>query len=682
MSGPSIVHEDLIDPGHNVGDLYLDQARRELLASLTSTVWEGGKTVLVLGAPGAGKSRLLFHVAAQIGARQNGNARVLHAMLDGQLASTVVAIEAIISQGSGVAADAKTEARDAAAFVLFLDNADCLHDDTVCRLLERRGVFEKAYASFTLIAAATRHSNPEPSGKACRRLVDGADLVLHLQPFSPTDAVGFLQHCLDGAGGDDPPFFTPEAIDHLVYYCGGNPARIRDLSQAAIAIARETYSYPILPILIDEAVELHPADTPAGPQFNEPKADGIPTANMRRPPMETASSAASVSSPATVSQQPIRRQLRPRHLIATAVGLMLLVGGIGAALEFSGLAGPDIAELRRPVGNPPPEAASTRQPAAAPAAPEGRGQGEREIAAATPVELAEETAPGREARDPEIEQSAAVRRPARQSGMPEPVMEEQATLAEPATPPAETAKSAESRPGSAEPGATAAPAVDSPPSVRSPTSSGNASDRAAQPAVPRSPPATQSPLSNDPRSPPASFESAAGRQERETKQPTVTSDDAAGKPAANGLTVMPDSPGETSTGTEDRTPPNSTKPKSTATAVMSVETIDTAALVARGDALIELGDVASARLFFKLAARHGSGQAATLMGKTHDPLFLSTAGVIGIQPNALEAARWYRKATQLGDESGAERLMKLEQWLQRRAATGDVEAKNTIDLLR
>lgn len=668
MAGPSIVHEDLTHPGHDVGDLYLDQGRRALLASLTSTVREGGKTVLVLGARGSGKSRLLSHVAERIGACQKGEARVLHAILDGQLASTVEAIEAITSQGAGVAPDAKTETRDAPAFVLFLDNADCLRDDTVCRLLDRRAVFEKAYASFTLVAAATWHSTAEPFGKACPRLGDGADLVLHLRPFSPTDAAGFLQHYLDGAGCDDPAFFTPEAVDHLVYYSGGNPARIRDLSQAAIAIARETYSYPILPIVIDEAVELYPAETPAAPQFNEPAADGIPAADTRRSPMALPNSAARVSSPATGSQQPIRRRLRPRHLIATAAGLMLLVGGIGAALEFSGVAGPDVAELRRPVGDPPPETASTRQPAAAPAAPEGRRQGEPEIAAATPVKLAEETAPAREARAPEIEPSAAVRRPARQSGMAEPVMEEQAKLAEPAPPPAETAKSAESRPGSAESGATAAPAVEDPPSVRSPTSSGDASDSAAQPAVPRSPP--------------ASFESAAGRPASETQQPTAASDDAAGNPAANGLTVMPDSPGEASGGAEDRTPPDSTNRESTATAVTSAATIDTAALVARGDALIELGDVASARLFFKLAARHGSGQAATLMGKTHDPLFLSTAGVIGIQPNALEAARWYRKAAQLGDESAAERLMKLEQWLQRRAAMGDGEAKNTIDLLR
>jgi TPR repeat protein len=84
-------------------------------------------------------------------------------------------------------------------------------------------------------------------------------------------------------------------------------------------------------------------------------------------------------------------------------------------------------------------------------------------------------------------------------------------------------------------------------------------------------------------------------------------------------------------------------------------------LLNRGDALLALGDVSSARLLYQRAAAGGDGRAATGMGKTYDPLFLSAIGARGIQADSGTAATWYRKAIGLGDESAAERLKRLSQ---------------------
>jgi len=84
-------------------------------------------------------------------------------------------------------------------------------------------------------------------------------------------------------------------------------------------------------------------------------------------------------------------------------------------------------------------------------------------------------------------------------------------------------------------------------------------------------------------------------------------------------------------------------------------------LLRRGDALLGLGDVASARLLYERAAQAGDARGAMGAGKTYDPQFLSQMGARGIRPDAAIAADWYRKAFALGDASAAGRLKLLSQ---------------------
>jgi TPR repeat protein len=84
-----------------------------------------------------------------------------------------------------------------------------------------------------------------------------------------------------------------------------------------------------------------------------------------------------------------------------------------------------------------------------------------------------------------------------------------------------------------------------------------------------------------------------------------------------------------------------------------------ALLLRRGDDLLALGDLSAARRLYERAAAGGDGRTATGVGKTYDPLFLSAIGARGIQADAAAAARWYRRAIDLGDESAAERLKRI-----------------------
>jgi hypothetical protein len=75
---------------------------------------------------------------------------------------------------------------------------------------------------------------------------------------------------------------------------------------------------------------------------------------------------------------------------------------------------------------------------------------------------------------------------------------------------------------------------------------------------------------------------------------------------------------------------------------------ETAALVARGDALFGKGDLAAARLLYERAADAGDGQAALRLGETFDPVFLDQAHLSGVRGDSGTAMSWYRRARDLG----------------------------------
>jgi hypothetical protein len=83
-------------------------------------------------------------------------------------------------------------------------------------------------------------------------------------------------------------------------------------------------------------------------------------------------------------------------------------------------------------------------------------------------------------------------------------------------------------------------------------------------------------------------------------------------------------------------------------------------LLRRGEAMLQLGDVLSARLFFERAAAAGSGEGAVAAGKTFDPEFLATLDAPGLKGDVTRAIEWYRMAsTVFGDQRADARLKAL-----------------------
>jgi hypothetical protein len=88
---------------------------------------------------------------------------------------------------------------------------------------------------------------------------------------------------------------------------------------------------------------------------------------------------------------------------------------------------------------------------------------------------------------------------------------------------------------------------------------------------------------------------------------------------------------------------------------------DIAALIARGDALVGVRDIASARLFYQRAAEAGDGGAALRMAATFDPIFLNRANIRGVSDNKHEALSWYQRARDLGEGKAERKLKELQE---------------------
>jgi hypothetical protein len=83
-------------------------------------------------------------------------------------------------------------------------------------------------------------------------------------------------------------------------------------------------------------------------------------------------------------------------------------------------------------------------------------------------------------------------------------------------------------------------------------------------------------------------------------------------------------------------------------------------LVRRGQYLISVGDIASARLLLERAADAQEPSAAFALAGTYDPAVLGRSRAFGIAPDLAMARLWYEKALKLGSLEAQQRLNKLQ----------------------
>jgi hypothetical protein len=85
-----------------------------------------------------------------------------------------------------------------------------------------------------------------------------------------------------------------------------------------------------------------------------------------------------------------------------------------------------------------------------------------------------------------------------------------------------------------------------------------------------------------------------------------------------------------------------------------------AALMKRAKGLIEIGDIAAARLLLERAADAQEASAALLLAQTYDPAVLGAQDTRSITPDPAAARTWYQKAAQLGSPDATQRLAQMQ----------------------
>jgi hypothetical protein len=79
----------------------------------------------------------------------------------------------------------------------------------------------------------------------------------------------------------------------------------------------------------------------------------------------------------------------------------------------------------------------------------------------------------------------------------------------------------------------------------------------------------------------------------------------------------------------------------------------------KGHERLAEGQVAAARVLYERCADLGLAQAALALAGTYDAAELDRPHLLGIQPNASEAWRWYERARRLGAPEADQRLQRL-----------------------
>lgn len=85
--------------------------------------------------------------------------------------------------------------------------------------------------------------------------------------------------------------------------------------------------------------------------------------------------------------------------------------------------------------------------------------------------------------------------------------------------------------------------------------------------------------------------------------------------------------------------------------------------IRRAKGLLELGDIASARLFFQACVEAGDPECMIAVGATYDPQQLRKQGLAGVYVDPIQAMEWYDRALRAGADQAADEMQSLRAWL-------------------
>ena len=637
--------------------VHFDGPRRRIQKEILNAIGRTNGLIFLSGEKGIGKTTMLHWLAEEIRTRPDchllGAVPFLTCRQDmalRDLAEEFSYTRYLARFGDGGSQQAVAAGAGGRAVIL-LDDAHRLSPKVVVQLRRWRRAFQSVRGRLSIILAICQEDDAATPGAIAGGLgTSGQDLWRQLRPFNRNDVQRLIHHRLDTAGYSGAMLFPPEAVTRVFDHTRGNPAKVVRLCRQVLALVSQGCG-PVSAALVDAAARTGPIPLPSVASLATdvilPPTSGITLGALPAPPP----SAADPAEQAAAHTEPPGR-FRAFGTRAGLAGLVVVATTALAVGWFYGVTRErpetSIVALHHPASERPSATLASAQP--------GTDREDSQTAAAgveedlssvsdRPVLLAQDRTAGQG--DDEAVVPAA---PVAGEGQPLKEAGAESSMAEPP-----------------------APAVESAPAVPEPA-----------PAVPQPEPTAESALPESVAADPVALEPAAEPPPPSPYPVPAAADFALPEPAVEVPAPVPlPSPvapvstepeasdaGQSAPGEDvpPRMPPRSTGP-------------EVGGLLDRGNKLLELGDVAAARLFYTMAAERGSAEGAMLMGVTFDPVYFEGKSIYGTRPHVYEAMEWYMKSASMGSAEAEERMIALELWLRRTAQEGDEDAREALQLL-
>jgi TPR repeat protein len=495
----------------------------------------------------------------------------------------------------------RREQRKGLMRMLVLENGDCLEDEGFLDLRRFARIDGPPDVLPVVLLVSSRFAERLESG--LRALKQEVVASLPMQRLLPGEVAAFIGYQIEPMGGRGGAAFAPETIAAIAEASQGDPRMVNRLIREDLGLLSQSRGPTLaIPTAMAEVEAVPVAQTPA---------EAAPAAEM------TAAETTGIAEMLPVMRPHRPKMARLAHGLAAAAAL-LVVGIYASGFIYLMAPGapadigarsvePRAASLSVSTAPAPPVVAPTNATAPAAAAPSGTepvaGVGSSETASLPTVPVA--------APEPRAAPAAAAAVAATETARP--------SAAAPSDAPPAVAVAESTTPAAPSGAAVALPEPEATPAATGTTAAATAP---APPAPAVEPPSPAPIVARDAPAQTAAIEPSAA-------QPGEVS---AAAPAAPAPTATSD----------------------------SASAGEAARLLMRADQLLALGDMASAREFFELAADAGDATASYRLGQTYDPLFLRQAAVRGVAADPAKAAAWYRRAAQGGSGEAAQRLAQLE----------------------
>jgi type II secretory pathway predicted ATPase ExeA len=675
--------------------LYFDALRRRIQEEVIIRVGRTAGFIVLTGKAGVGKTAMLQGLSEAIEAR--AGCYILSSvpwltcrqeMSLGELAEAFSYARSVVRRG-GAVSEAKLGAgllgaggqaglgggpRGAGIAAIILDDAHRLAPHVVAQLRRWRTAFQCVRGPLSIIATTSSEegaADADATGMFLGNAASG-DVLIRLRPFSRIDVQHFILHRLRTAGCDEALLFPPEAVTRIFAHAKGNPSETTRLCRRALALARKEGGLKdggVSIAMIDAAarMEFRPPPTVAvdSPLVQPPfvpeaaviqeRLTGLPPASAMP---EAAAASAIASSRSLSGREYCGFGVRMLGLASATAGTIVVLSSVGFYIFEQDRGVDPLATLKSALSSGISAAVALVQPA-------------------EPVEpaLSPEAAPLPEASPPE----AAVPVEARGDAGPDlSAMDQDEGFRQPPPAAPDPAASEAMAPMAAdlEPLETKVEAASLVPRPE-PRASGPLEPEAIE-AKPLSPAAL--PLEAAlPVTAPADVGpdlSVMDQGESHRQPPPAAPNPAAADPAAADMQLMDMQPMAAEPELlETEAVPGPAVPG------LTVPGPDVNELLDRGNRLLDLGDVAAARLFYGMASDRGSAEAAMLMGITFDPVYFDGKRIYGTRPHVYEAIEWYRKSVTMGNVAAETNIITLEVWLLQAAQEGDEDARRALNLL-